>query len=145
METANKTINIVCDECKESFDSKKIKLQKQIIEIEGTPLQLTFYDCPLCGKRYDVLIGNQETLRVKRNTDSLAKKLQSNARKRKVPTEYQVNKMLIAQIKLKKLYDDLFNQFNLSFYQSGDVKQQLNITIPKVHSEETIKGENNNV
>lgn len=122
---------IVCDICKREFQLTRscVKEQEVMVEIrnctEPYPVKMTFLQCPLCGKRYIVMLDDKETLEVFDELRGyMAKRLKFLKGGKEVPKKVdlkyrKLNKKL--NFKRKQLSEKLYG----SFYQTEDGKEQL--------------------
>jgi transcription elongation factor Elf1 len=51
----------VCQECGHSFELNSSLVKKEMVEVKGDKLWLTYFNCPRCNKRHFVQVDNAET------------------------------------------------------------------------------------
>ncbi len=128
-------MKIECKECNGFFNGKEVIIQNEMIKIKEKDFTLYYYLCPLCGKKYQVMIDNEETILLSKELESIKEKLVKAKKHNKFPKEKQIEKFYKIRKRLKSKRDVLNNRYNMSFYQIGDVKEQLELSLPKEVSE----------
>ena len=133
MKTTNN--NIFCDICGANFSVTKDTLTENevILVKEGSteqkPVTLTWLQCPHCGKRYVCLMDDAETLAVVKDLRvAMFKRLKFLKANRPVPKKLEAKTTKLQRelnIKRHKLADE----YNGSFYQTEDGKEQLDYRI----------------
>lgn len=134
------TTQVHCDLCK-----KEIPLSKSLVKEERVPLEkdgtlkevlLTYFSCPSCGKRYVVIVDDDETLEaLKAVREVLFKRLNYLRQKKPVPSKLQ-NRYLKLNRKLDYKRRELSKSIEGSFYQTEDGKEQLDY---RYHARESME------
>lgn len=132
-----KTINnkIFCDICGAEFAVTPYTLTENETTLfregspESKPVILTWLQCPHCGKRYICLMDDAETLAILKDLRvAKAKELKFLKANKPVP-----ERLGAKTIKLKRKLDfkrqKLADEYNGSFYQTEDGKEQLDYKI----------------
>ena len=133
MKTTNN--KIFCDICGANFSVTKDTLtENEVILIkegstEQKPVTLTWLECPHCGKRYICLMDDKETLELAKDLRAaMAKRLKFLKKNRPVPERLeQKTKNLQRKLNFKRQH--LADEYNGSFYQTEDGKEQLEYKI----------------
>lgn len=124
-------ITIICDECKGTFGLAAIDLKEEdIIVDDGVGLRMTFFTCPVCSKRYTILVDSKDTLRVLADYIDICKRLTKHHNKHKNPPQKLVERMFKTKQRLINARNRLNKRYDKSFYQIGDRKEQLEIRVP---------------
>lgn len=122
---------IICDQCKGTFGLAEIDLKEEDILVDdGAELRLTSYTCPMCNKRYTVLIDSKDTLRLLADYRSVCKRLAKYYSKHKTPPSKLIERMFKAKQRLTDTRNRLNKRYDRSFYQIGDKKEQLELCVP---------------
>lgn len=132
-----KTVNnrIYCNICGAEFAVTKDTLTENEVTLvkEGSmvqkPVTLTWLQCPHCGKRYVCLMDDAETLAVVRDLrEAMAKRLKFLKANKPVPAKLE-EKTKRLQRKLDFKRQNLADEYDGSFYQTEDGKEQLDYKI----------------
>lgn len=133
MKTTNN--NIFCDICGAEFavTPQTLTENEVILFREGSvkpkPVTLTWLQCPHCGKRYVCLMDDQETVELAKDLrTAMAKRLKFLKANKPVP-ERLAEKTKQIQRKLDFKRQKLADEYNGSFYQTEDGKEQLDYKI----------------
>ncbi len=121
---------VICDICHRGFvltknllKEKSITLEKE--GLEPTEVTLTVLTCPHCGKHSTVIMDDKETLAIVRDLqEAMAKRLKFLKANKPVPVKLE-EKTKKLQRKLDFKRQILANEYNGSFYQVEDGKEQL--------------------
>ena len=121
---------VVCDICHREFSLTKGCLTENKVTLEKRGLDpkevlLTTLECPICGKQYPVTMDDEETLSILEKLTELHKrKLILQQKNRRVHAKVdQKYRQLENKLSFKR--KSLANEYNRSFYQTADGKQQL--------------------
>jgi hypothetical protein len=129
----NDVLSIKCDHCSEVMKLRQIKLKKKDILIlnDNKKLTLTYFECIKCGQAYHVIIDDEKTIEMFKRIRWLTKQLEfkvTNRAEQMVDYRCELQR-LMTDFKLNR--DALNKHYNKSFYQSGDLKEQLDISLPE--------------
>jgi len=123
---------VTCDICHREFSLTKGCLTENKVTLEKRGLEpkevvLTTLECPCCGKQYSVTMDDQETKDILAELTALHKRklilLSKNKRVHaKVDERYH---RLERKLSFKR--KALASEYNKSFYQNADGKQQLDL------------------
>ena len=123
---------VTCDICHREFSLTKGCLTENKVTLEKRGLEpkevvLTTLECPCCGKQYPVTMDDQETKDILAELTALHKRklilLSKNKRVHaKVNERYH---QLERKLSFKR--KALASEYNKSFYQNADGKQQLDL------------------
>lgn len=128
-------ITVTCKECKGTFGLTAVDLKEaDIVAEDGAELKLTFYTCPECKKRYTVMVDNADTLRILADYTSVCSRLRTHHEKHKNPPQKLVERMFKLKQKLLNARNRLNKRYDKSFYQIGDAKEQLEISVPATNT-----------
>ena len=121
---------VTCDICHREFSLTKGCLTENKVTLEKRGLEpkevvLTTLECPICGKQYPVTMDDDETLNILHEITALHKrKLILQQKNRRVHAKVD-KKYHDLERKLSFKRKSLANEYNRSFYQNADGKQQL--------------------
>ena len=123
---------VVCDICHQEFALTKGCLTENNVTLEKRGLEpkevvLTTLECPLCGKQYPVSMDDEETLDILAELTALHKRkliLQQKNRRVHAKMEQRYHAL---ENKLRFKRKNLVSEYNKSFYQNADGKQQLDL------------------
>lgn len=121
---------VICDICHQDFTLTKGCLTESKVTLEKRGLEpkevvLTILECPLCGKQYPVTIDDEETLSIlEKLTELYKRKLILQQKNRRVHAKME-QRYHALENKLGFRRNQLANEYNGSFYQTAEGKQQL--------------------
>lgn len=132
-----KTVNnrIYCNICGAEFAVTKDTLTENEVTLikDGIPEQkqvtLTWLECPHCGKRYVCLMDDTETLAILKDLRAAKAKALKFLKANKPVPERLGAKTIKLQQKLNFKRQNLADEYNGSFYQTEDGKEQLDYKI----------------
>ena len=126
---------VYCDICGAEFAVTKSTLTENEVALfrDGNPetkeVTLTWLECPHCGKRYICIMDDKKTLEIAKDLRvAMAKQLKFLKRNKPVPDRL-AKKTKDLQRKLDFKRQKLANEYNGSFYQTEDGKEQLEYKI----------------
>lgn len=120
---------IVCDICSGEFSLAREHVKEEEVvftkgDIQST-VKMTSLTCPLCGKRYPVVIDTSESLAtLEQLRQILQKRMRYSQKGASIPKKLEQKYQSISR-KLNVQRYNIADTFNGSFYQVGDVKEQL--------------------
>lgn len=120
---------IICDICSGEFSLERSHLVEEEVTLTKGELKrwvkMTSLTCPLCGKRYPVIIDDSESLATLEQLRELMKKRVRYSQKgTSIPKKLEQKYQKVSR-KLNVQRYDIADTFNGSFYQIGDLKEQL--------------------
>lgn len=69
---------IVCDECKHEFYLEAVKIQEDIVVLNGVPVILAYFTCPKCNKIYRVSIQDKRYYELFEDLEKTKKRIRKN-------------------------------------------------------------------
>lgn len=122
---------LTCDICKREFQLTKECVKEENVLVESPnwdnpyPVKMTFLQCPLCGKRYIVVLDDQETLEIfSKLRECMSKRLKFLKGGKEVPKKLELKYRKVNK-KLDFKRSELSKRVYGSFYQTEDGKEQL--------------------
>ena len=121
---------VICDMCHREFTLTRQCLteNKVVLEKEGLDpkeVVLTTLECPICGKQYPVMMDDDEALEmVGKLTSIYQRRMFFITKAKKIPVKLD-KKYHDLERKLGFRRKQLANEYNGSFYQTAEGKQQL--------------------
>ena len=123
---------VVCDICHQDFVLTKGCLTENNVTLEKRGLEpkevvLTTLECPCCGKQYPVIMDDEETMIILEKLTELHKRMLILQQKNRRVHAKMDQKYRALENKLRFKRKNLVSEYNKSFYQSADGKQQLDL------------------
>lgn len=121
---------VICDICHREFTLTKQCLTENRVVLEKEGLDpkevvLTTLECPCCGKQYPVMMDDDKALEMVNKLSSMyQRRMFFLAKSKKIPAKLD-KKYRELEHKLGFRRKSLANEYNKSFYQTEDGKQQL--------------------
>lgn len=121
---------VVCDICHQEFALTKGCLTENNVTLEKQGLEpkevvLTTLECPCCGKQYPVTMDDEETLSILEKLTELHKRMLILQQKNRRVHAKMDQKYHQLERKLSFKRKSIANEYNKSFYQTEDGKEQL--------------------
>lgn len=125
MVNKNTKHTIKCDLCNREFQPTKDVLKDERVTLQKKGMEpheatVTFLTCPLCGKRYPVIVDDDTTLPLLEKLRSVMLKQVKQAKKGFNPSPELARKQQQLNWKLDFKRQKLAEKYNASFYQLED-------------------------
>ena len=121
---------VTCDICHREFaltkgclTENKVTLEKR--DLDPKEVVLTTLECPVCGKQYPVTMDDDETLDILQEIIAVQKRRLILEQKKKRANAHINKRYFALEQKLGFKRKQLASEYNRSFYQTADGKQQL--------------------
>lgn len=121
---------VTCDICHNAFTLTKGCLTENEVTLEKRGLEpktvtLTTLECPVCGKQYPVTMDDEETKAILQQLTVLYRRMLILQQKNKQVHAKVAKRYQQLERKLGFKRKNLAIEYNRSFYQNADGKQQL--------------------
>lgn len=136
-------LNVTCNNCNNEFTMSNEQLIREEIKIEGSEerVWLTFFDCPNCKHRYSIILDTEKTMALKDKMNMKVARITEMTLYGEKVHANQYKSVLGLKVRIENQCKALISKYNKSFYQLGDIKEQLDIRLPaaKIAGEEETK------
>ncbi len=105
-------VQAICDKCNTKRILSGTDVHKGKYEINGESIQLTYFDCQVCGKRHYVQVDNNRTNEMLKEVSQLMTKLMVLKKKDKPIPQKQSDKFKRKREHLAKIRIDLMKEYN---------------------------------
>lgn len=126
-------VTVTCDKCNKQALIGSIDVKtKEVSFADGNQLTLTYYNCPHCGKEYDVAVDDNGTKNLMKVFKSSVERAEKQAKLKGSVKHSTLKIMESNKKKLERARNALNIGYSNSVYQYQGKEYKLEISVPNV-------------